>query len=164
MGNKKSVDMLYKISVAYLRLVARERHIDGREHTADLAARHAQRHAHVGAQPHARALQRRVQCHVHRLAALARVVLVDHRRVVRHLVAGGPPTCHNVQSLIKSDVMCPNGPDFTDAQNIATVAEKRNIWKWTIVSSLAKSHTYLCLSSHLKCCLLHPLYKLKCNI
>lgn len=77
---------------AYLWLVADEADVDGREHAALLAARHAQRHAHVGAQPHARARQRRVQRHVHGLAALARVVLVDHRRVVRHLVACGPPS------------------------------------------------------------------------
>ena len=77
--------------VSHLRLVAGEADVDGREHAALLAARHAQRHAHVGAQPHARALQRRVQRHVHGLAALARVVLVDHRRVVGHLVARGPP-------------------------------------------------------------------------
>lgn len=94
------VHYLLKCSAVYLRLVAGEAHVDGREHAALLAARHAQRHAHVGAQPHAGARQRRVQRHVHRLAALAGVVLVDHRRVVCHLIACGPPSYNNTYITI----------------------------------------------------------------
>lgn len=77
----------------YLRLVARELHVNGCEHAALLAAGDAERHAHVGLQAHARAGQRRVERHVHRLAALARVVLVDYGGVVRHFVSSRPPTC-----------------------------------------------------------------------
>lgn len=63
---------------SHLGLVAGGGDRDAREHAALLAARHAECGAQVGAQPHARARQRRVQRHVHGRAALARVVLVDH--------------------------------------------------------------------------------------
>lgn len=61
------------------------------EHATGLAAGNAQVDADVSLEAHAATLQRCVDCYVHGVVALARIVFVDQRAVVGHLVPGRPP-------------------------------------------------------------------------
>lgn len=81
-----------QLQAHHLRLVRGHVHIDRGEHAALLAIRHSQADADKCLQAHPASLQRRVHGDVHGVVALARIILVNDRAVVRHLVTRGPPS------------------------------------------------------------------------